>query len=36
MGAIVTPLNGRQFGDYIRAELVKWADIVNKAGVRPE
>jgi tripartite-type tricarboxylate transporter receptor subunit TctC len=36
MGAIITPLNGKQFGDYIRAELVKWAEIVNKAGVRPE
>ena len=36
MGAIVEPLNGRQFGDYIRAELTKWADIVNKAGLKPE
>jgi tripartite-type tricarboxylate transporter receptor subunit TctC len=36
MGAIVQPLNGRQFGDYIRAEITKWADIVNKAGVKPE
>ena len=36
MGAIVEPLNGKQFGDYIRAEITKWADIVNKAGVKPE
>jgi tripartite-type tricarboxylate transporter receptor subunit TctC len=36
MGAIVQPLNGRQFGDYIRAEISKWAAIVNKAGVVPE
>lgn len=35
MGAIIEPLNGKQFGDYIRAELVKWADIVKKAGVQP-
>jgi len=36
MGAIVQPLNGKQFGDYIGAELVKWADLVKKAGVKPE
>jgi tripartite-type tricarboxylate transporter receptor subunit TctC len=36
MGAIVQPLNGKQFGDYIRSEITKWADIVNKAGVKPE
>jgi tripartite-type tricarboxylate transporter receptor subunit TctC len=36
MGAIVEPLNGRQFGDYIKAEMIKWAAIVDKAGVKPE
>jgi tripartite-type tricarboxylate transporter receptor subunit TctC len=36
MGAIVSPLNGKQFGDYIRAEMTKWAAIVEKAGVKPE
>jgi len=36
MGAIIQPLNGRQFGDYIRAEIDKWAGIVSKAGVKPE
>jgi tripartite-type tricarboxylate transporter receptor subunit TctC len=36
MGAIVQPLNGKQFGNYIGAELVKWADLVKKAGVKPE
>jgi len=36
MGAIVQPLNGSQFGDYIRAEIAKWAGIVSKAGVVPE
>lgn len=36
MGAIVQPLNGKQFGDYIGVEIRRWADIVNKAGVKPE
>jgi tripartite-type tricarboxylate transporter receptor subunit TctC len=36
MGAIIEPLNGRQFGDYIRSELTKWAAIVAKANVKPE
>jgi tripartite-type tricarboxylate transporter receptor subunit TctC len=36
MGAIVQPLNGKQFGDYIGTEIVKWGDLVKKAGVKPE
>jgi tripartite-type tricarboxylate transporter receptor subunit TctC len=36
MGAIIEPLNGEQFGDYIKAEMVKWAAIVDKAGIKPE
>lgn len=36
MGAIVQPLNGKQFGDYIRTEIVKWADLVKKAGIKPD
>jgi tripartite-type tricarboxylate transporter receptor subunit TctC len=36
MGAIVEPLNGKQFGDYIRAEMTKWAGVVQKAGVAPQ
>jgi tripartite-type tricarboxylate transporter receptor subunit TctC len=36
MGAIVQPLNGKQFGDYIGAEIAKWGDLVKKAGVKPE
>ena len=36
MGAVVTPLQSREFGDYIRSEITKWADVVNKAGVKPE
>ena len=36
MGAIVTPLNGKQFWDYVGAEIKKWAAIVEKAGVKPE
>ena len=35
MGAIIEPLNGKQFGDYIKAELVKWDGIVKKAGIEP-
>jgi tripartite-type tricarboxylate transporter receptor subunit TctC len=36
MGATVEPLNGKQFGDYIETEMVKWAAIVDKAGIKPE
>jgi len=36
MGASVEPLNGKQFGDYIKAEIVKWAAVVDKAGIKPE
>jgi tripartite-type tricarboxylate transporter receptor subunit TctC len=35
MGAIVQPLNSKQFSDYMRSELVKWADVVKKAGIAP-
>ena len=35
MGAIVQPLNGQQFGDYIKAELTKWEGIVKQAGIQP-
>jgi tripartite-type tricarboxylate transporter receptor subunit TctC len=36
MGAVVKPLKGKEFGDYISSEITKWADIVAKAGVKPE
>jgi tripartite-type tricarboxylate transporter receptor subunit TctC len=36
MGAVVTPLKSKEFGDYIRSEITKWAEVVNKAGVKPE
>ncbi len=36
MGAIIEPLNGNQFGGYIRSEITKWAEIVTKANVKPE
>jgi tripartite-type tricarboxylate transporter receptor subunit TctC len=36
MGAIVQPLNGKQFGGYISTEMVKWADLVKKAGISPQ
>ena len=35
MGAIIEPLNGKQFGDYIKSELTKWEGIVKKAGIQP-
>ena len=33
MGAVVTP---RQFGDYIRAEMAKWADVIAQNNIRFE
>ena len=36
MGAIVRPLNGKQFGDYVRAETVKWSGVVKAAGIQPQ
>jgi tripartite-type tricarboxylate transporter receptor subunit TctC len=35
-GTIVTPLNGRDFGAFIRAETVKWGDAVKKANIKIE
>jgi tripartite-type tricarboxylate transporter receptor subunit TctC len=35
MGAIIEPLNGNQFGEYIKSELTRWEGIVKKAGVQP-
>lgn len=35
LGAVVQPLNSKQFADYMGAELVKWADVVKKAGITP-
>ena len=28
MGAVVTPLGGKAFADYIRAETAKWSDVI--------
>lgn len=36
MGAVVTPLGSRQFGDYIRAEMSKWADVIAQNNIRFE
>ena len=36
MGAVVTPLGARDFGDYIRADLKSWADFVAQAGIKTE
>jgi tripartite-type tricarboxylate transporter receptor subunit TctC len=35
LGAVVQPLNSKQFTAYVDAELVKWADVVKKAGITP-
>jgi putative tricarboxylic transport membrane protein len=36
MGAVVAPLRSKQFGDYIQAEMKKWADVIadNKIAVQ--
>jgi len=36
MGAVVTPLNSHQFGDYIKSEITKWADVITKNNVKIE
>ena len=36
MGAVVTPLNSQQFGDYIKSEITKWADVITKNNVKIE
>jgi tripartite-type tricarboxylate transporter receptor subunit TctC len=33
LGAIVTPMNAKEFGGYIQSETAKWADVVKKAGL---
>jgi tripartite-type tricarboxylate transporter receptor subunit TctC len=35
LGAVIQPLNSKQFTTYMNAELVKWADVVKKAGITP-
>jgi tripartite-type tricarboxylate transporter receptor subunit TctC len=34
LGAVVSPLNAKDFGAYIQSETVKWADVVKQAGVK--
>jgi tripartite-type tricarboxylate transporter receptor subunit TctC len=36
MGAVVTPLGSKEFGDYIKAEMRKWSDVIaqNKITVQ--
>ena len=38
MGAVVTPMPARQFGDYIQTEMKKWADVItdNKIAVQQQ
>jgi tripartite-type tricarboxylate transporter receptor subunit TctC len=34
LGAVITPLDAKAFGAYMRSEAVKWADVVKKAGLK--
>jgi tripartite-type tricarboxylate transporter receptor subunit TctC len=36
MGAVVTPLAAKEFGDFIRADLKGWADFVAQAKIKVE
>jgi tripartite-type tricarboxylate transporter receptor subunit TctC len=36
MGAVVTPLTSNQFGDYIKTEITKWAEVIAKNNVKIE
>jgi tripartite-type tricarboxylate transporter receptor subunit TctC len=36
LGAIVQPMNSREFGAYVQSEMVKWADVVKKANLKFE
>jgi tripartite-type tricarboxylate transporter receptor subunit TctC len=36
MGTIVTPMNAREFGEFIQAEMAKWRDAVRNANVKIE
>jgi len=36
LGAIVTPLNAKDFGAYMQSETMKWADVVKQAGLKFE
>lgn len=35
LGAVLRPLNGEQFTQYMDQEIAKWADVVKKAGIQP-
>ncbi len=34
MGAVVTPMGAKEFGDYIRAETRKWADVIAQNNIK--
>jgi tripartite-type tricarboxylate transporter receptor subunit TctC len=36
MGTLVTPMNAREFGAFIKTEMAKWQDAVKKANVKIE
>ena len=36
MGAVVKPLGSAQFGEFIRAEIGKWSDVIARHKIKPE
>ncbi len=36
MGAVVTPLGSKAFGQYIQAEMTKWSDVITKNHIKFE
>jgi len=36
MGAVVTPLGGRDFGGFIQTEMTKWSGVIAKANIKFE
>ena len=36
LGAIVTPMGSKEFGAFIQTEIVKWANVIKKAGLKFE
>ena len=35
LGAVVQPMNSKEFTAYMNSELSKWAEVVKKAGIEP-
>jgi tripartite-type tricarboxylate transporter receptor subunit TctC len=34
MGAVVTPLNGKDFAAFIQAEMKKWSDVITQNHIK--